>query len=201
MRNRVVVCTILAVALSAAALIAGQDPSTTPASGKVGLISMQQAILATAEGKQAMADLQKKYEPRKEQLQRDQDAINALQDQLQKGVATLSDEEKNRLSRELEEKQRLFKREQEDAQSDFQADNQDIGNRIGLKMVKIIDDYAQKNGYSLVMDLSNAQASVFYVGKGADITEPIVKLYDQANPVTAAATSSPTTSRAAKAKP
>ncbi len=187
MKNRVVIYAIFAGLLSFAAMASAQDPAPTGVGGKIGLISIQQAILATGEGKQAMDELQKKYEPRRQQLQRDQDSITQLTDQLQKQGPTLSDEEVNRLRRELDRKQSQLKREQEDAQSDFQADNQDIGNRIGGKMVNIIRDYAQKNGYSVVMDLSQAQgASVFYAAAGVDITEPIVKLYDQANPVAAA---------------
>lgn len=187
MKNRVVICTILAVLLSFATIAAAQDPAPTGVAGKIGLISIQQAILATGEGKQAMEELQKKYEPRRTQLQRDQDSITQLTDQLQKQGPTLSDEEAGRLRRELDRKQSQFKREQEDAQSDFQADNQEVGNKIGGKMVNIIRDYAQKNGYSVVMDLSQAQgASIFYAAAGVDITEPIVKLYDQANPVAAA---------------
>jgi outer membrane protein len=186
MKNRVVICTILAV-LSFATIAAAQDPAPTGVAGKIGLISIQQAILATGEGKQAFDELTKKYEPRKQQLQRDQDSITQLTDQLQKQGPTLSDEEASRLRRELDRKQNQFKREQEDAQSDFSGDNQEIGNKIGGKMVSIIRDYAQKNGYSVVMDLSQAQgASIFYAAAGVDITEPIVKLYDQANPVAAA---------------
>jgi len=200
MNKRVVICTILASVLSFAALAAAQDPVATGPTGKIGLINIQQAILATAEGKQAMAELQTKYEPRRQQLQRDQDSINQLTDQLQKQAPTLSDEEANRLRRELDRKQSQFKREQEDAQSDFQADNQDVGNRIGQKMVKIINDYAQKNGYELVMD--PAQINIFYAAKGIDITEPIVRLYDQANPVVApAASSAPATAKPAAQKP
>ena len=187
MKNRVVIYTILAGVLSFAGIAAAQDPAPTGVAGKIGLISIQQAIVATGEGKQAFDELQKKYEPRRQQLQRDQDSITQLTDQLQKQGPTLSDEEASRLRRELDRKQNLFKREQEDAQSDYQADFQDVGNKIGAKMVSIIRDYAQKNGYSVVMDLSQAQgASIFYAAAGVDITEPIVKLYDQANPVAAA---------------
>lgn len=200
MKNRVAICTILAGVLSFATLAIAQDPVATGPQGKIGLINIQQAILATGEGKQAMSELQTKYEPRRQQLQRDQDSINQLTDQLQKQTATLSDEEASRLRRELDRKQSQFKREQEDAQSDFQADNQDVGNRIGQKMVKIINDYAQKNGYELVLD--PGQINIFYAAKGIDITEPIVRLYDQANPAAAPAVSAaPATKPAQKSKP
>src|SRR5690348_6553465 len=106
MRNRVVAWTILASALSASALVAGQDPSTGIA-GKIGVINIQQAIASTTEGKAALGELQKKYEPKRLDLQKRQDEISSLTDQLQKQSATLSDDERSRLSRELDDKQRV----------------------------------------------------------------------------------------------
>ena len=195
MRNRVVTCTILAIALSAAAA-AGQDPSTST-NGKIGVINIQQAIAATVEGKAALGELQKKYEPKRLELQKRQDEISSLTDQIQKQSATLSDDERSRLSRELDDKQRIFKRMQEDDQSDWQADNQDAVTRIGQKMVKVINEYAQKNGFALVID--DSQLPVYYVAQGADITEPIVKLYDAANPT--AASAAPAAAKPTAAKP
>lgn len=196
MRNRVVTCTILSIALSAAVLAAGQDPSTS-ANGKIGVINIQQAIASTVEGKAALGELQKKYEPKRMELQKRQDEISALTDQLQKQSATLSDDERNRVTRELDDKQRVFKRMQEDDQSDWQADNQDAVTRIGQKMVKVINDYAQKNGFTLVID--DSQLPVYYVAQGADITEPIVKLYDAANPT--ASSPAPAAAKPSAAKP
>lgn len=187
MRKRAVSGTILAIALSAV-LCAAQDPTAAP--DRLAVINIQQAIAQTAEGKQALDAIAKKYEPKRQALQRQQDEITALQDQIQKQSATLSDDESARLRRELDQKQRLFKRDQDDDSADYQADNQDAVQSIGSKMVKVINQYAQKNGFALVLD--DSQLPVYYVAKGVDITEPIVKLYDQANPVAAAPAASAT---------
>jgi outer membrane protein len=192
-------------------------PATTPATGeKIGVINIQQAIAATAEGKKAFADLQKKYQPRQADLQRQQQEIQNLQDQLQRQQTTLSDAEQVRLSRELSEKQKLFDRAREDAQSDFQQDRQDVISRIGQKMVQIIDDYAKKNGYALILDAqipvylqsqgqsTDAQLPIYYASSDVNISPAIVKLYDQAFPVqTAEATGAEKPAAAAKpaAKP
>jgi Skp family chaperone for outer membrane proteins len=196
MTYKVVAGTIGALALSAL-LAAGQDPTTTTLE-KLGVINIQAAIAATQEGKQASAELQKKYQPKREELQRRQDEITALQDQLQKQGPTLSDDERLRLNRDLDDKQRIFKRMQDDDQSDWQADNQDAVQRIGQKMIKVIDSYAQKNGFTLVLD--DGQLPVYYVAKGIDITEPIIKLYDQTNPAAAPVAEAPAAAHSA-AKP
>ncbi|MBZ5545343.1 MAG: OmpH family outer membrane protein [Acidobacteriia bacterium] len=155
--------------------------------GKVGVINLQEAIANTLEGKKALTDIQKKYQPRQADLQRQQQEIQALQDQLQKQAATLSDEERVRLSRDLDDKQKLFKRATEDATAEYQADNQDALRRMGQKMVRIINDYAQQNGYSLILE--EGQVQPYFVTRDADLTAEIAKRYDAANPVEGAATS------------
>jgi len=160
-------------------------PMIAQAQGKVGVINMSLAIAETAEGKKANADLQKKYQPRQQELARLQSEVQSIQDQLTKQSATLSDDEQRRLSRELEDKQRLLKRSTDDAQSDFSADRDDAVRRIGQKMVRVIGDYAQQNGYALVID--GAQIPVYYAAKDVDLTAEIVRRYDAANPVAAEA--------------
>ena len=110
-----------------------------------------------------------------------QQEIQAIQDQLTKQSATLSDEEQGRLNRDAEEKQKLLKRSAEDAQSDFNHDRDEAINKIGQKMVHVINDYAQQNGFSLVLD--DAQIPVYFASKDIEVTEEIIKRYDAANPV------------------
>ncbi len=195
MRNRVITITGVLGLLLAPALACAQAPAGSP--GKVGVISLQEAIGSTAEGKKAFEDLQKKYEPRRQDLQRQQQEISALQDQIQRQGATLSDEERVRLGRELEDKQKIFKRATEDANADFQADNQDTYRRLAQKMVRILNDYAQQNGFVLVVD--QAQIPVYYVAPQIDLTDEMIKRYDAANPVETASAPPPAPATSAPA--
>jgi outer membrane protein len=186
-------------------LAKGQDPAPAPTTGRIGVINIQAAIANTGEGKKAFADLDKKYAPRRQDLQDQQTAINALQDQLQKQGTTLSDDEQRRLSRELQEKQTHFKRAQEDAQADFSTDSQEVVSRVGQKLVKLVDDYARQNGYSVVIE-ANPQPQqqlplFYYVAPQVDITEEMIKRYDAAYPVTADAGAGSTPGAAAKSPP
>ncbi len=156
-------------------------PLAAHAQGKIGLININAAIGSTEEGKKAIADLQKKYQPRQQELQRLGQEIQGIQDQLSKQPPALSDEEQRRLTRDLEDKQKLLKRSTDDAQTDYNADRDEAIRRIGQKVVRIISDYAPQNGFTLVID--GAQIPVYYATKDIDITEEIVKRYDAANPV------------------
>jgi outer membrane protein len=178
----------LGLALLCPLTVPAQATPSTGAAQRIAVINLQGAIANCAEGKQAFTELQQKYAPRRQDLQQQQQAISQLQDQLQRQSATLSDDERLRLTRDLDDKQRLFTRAQEDAKADFQADSQEIVQRIGKKMVQIIDQYSQQNSIDLVID--DAQLPLYYVAKGADITQEIVKRYDTANPVAASPASS-----------
>jgi outer membrane protein len=205
MRNTITKWTMVVAVLLSPGLLLAQSQNGDDVPQKIAVINIQQAIGATEEGKKALADLQKKYSPLQQDLQQQEKEINALQDRLQNQSSMLSDDEKYQLSRELDTKQRHFKEAQEDARADYQADTQEAIRKIGQKMVKLIDQYAQQHHYALV--LSNQQDVVYYVSKAADITQDIVNLYNQTYPVSSASNSpagssgnSPTASKSSPGK-
>jgi len=167
-------------------VVLGQS-SGTPT--KIGLINIQEAIVSTAEGKKAAADLQRKYQPRQQEIQKLQQEMQAINDQLQKQAATLSEEEQRRLSRDLEDKQKIAKRSTEDAQADFSSDRDEAFRRVGQKMVKVIEDYARENNFTLV--IGSDQVPIYYAVKELDLTEAIVQRYDAANPAGAPVSGGP----------
>ena len=156
-------------------------PLAAHAQGKVGVINFSAAIGSTAEGKKSIAELQAKYQPRKQELLKLQQEIQAIQDQLTRQASTLSDDEQRRLQRDLEDKQKELKRSTDDAQSDYNADMEESVRKIGQKMARVIGDYAQQNGFVLIID--DAQIPIYYASKDIDISAECVKRYDAANPV------------------
>ena len=188
MKNRVsTIALLLCLGVAPTGLLA--QSSEPP--GKIGLVSIQEAILSTAEGKKAMTELQKKYQPRQQEVQKDQQEIQAISDQLQKQAATLSDDEQRRLNRDLEQKQKILKRTTEDAQADFATDRDEMFRRIGQKMVRVINDYARQNGFSLI--IGSDQVPVYYAAKEVELTDEVVRLYDAANPADVPITGGPAT--------
>jgi outer membrane protein len=161
--------------------------AAAPAAGKVGVINVQAAIASTAEGKQAAAELQSQFAPRTTELQNMQKQIEDLRNRLQTGQSTLSDEEKARLSREGDQLTRGFQRKQQEFQDDTNDAQQDVVNRIGRKLVEVLNKYSKDNGYSVVLDDSSQQTPVLFAANQIDITQDIIRLYDQSYPVKTAA--------------
>jgi outer membrane protein len=160
---------------------------STAAPTKVGVINMQAAITGTAEGKQAGAELQSQFAPRQVELQDMQKQIEDDQNRLRTGQTTLSDEEQARLSRDYQTLTRKLQRKSQEDQDDLNDAQQDIVNRIGRKMVDVLDKYAKEGGYAVVLDSSSQQTPIIYEANQIDVTQDLIRLYDQAYPVKAGA--------------
>ena len=150
---------------------------------KIGVINMQAAITGSAEGKQAAAQLQSQFAPRQVELQDMQKQIEDDQSRLRTGQTTLSDEEQARLTRDYNSLTRKLQRKSQEDQDDLNDAQQDIINRIGRKMVDVLDKYAKDGGYAVVLDSSSQQTPIIYEANQIDITQDIIRLYDQAYPV------------------
>jgi outer membrane protein len=163
--------------------------SATPT--KVAIISVQQAILQTKEGQKASADLQAKFMPRRQQLDKKQQDIQALQEQMKKGSATMSEEAKQKLTRDIDSNTKNLQRDGEDFEADVNQEEGKIMQDLGQKMMDVVIKYATQNGYAMVLDVSNQQTPVLWADPSADITTEIIKLYDQAHPGSGAPTAAP----------
>jgi outer membrane protein len=154
---------------------------------KIGIVSMQDVIAGTAEGKQAAALLQSQFAPRQTELQNIQKQIEDDQTRLRNGQTTLNDDEKARIQREGEVLNRTLQRKNQEDQDDLTEAQQDVVNTIGRKVVDILAKYGKENGYAAILDGSSQQTPVVYAAQANDITQDIIRIYDQTYPVKAAA--------------
>jgi outer membrane protein len=195
MKIQAVVPVIAALLMTPA--VWAQAAAPAAAAGKVGVINIQAAIASTAEGKQAAAELQSQFTPRMNELQNLQKQIEDVRNRLQAGQSTLSDEEKARLQREGDTLTRTYQRKQQELQDDTNDAQQDVVNRIGRKLVDILNKYSKDNGYAIVLDDSSQQTPVIYAANQIDVTQDIIRLFDQSYPVKNAGATTPTAPRTA----
>jgi outer membrane protein len=199
-------------ALSAACLVgtaatwAQAAPAAAAATVKtVGIINLRGAIGSTAEGKQASAELQSQFAPRSTEIDALTKQINDLQQKLQASQGKLSQEEETRLTAEGQRLTQRLDRRRNDFQEDATAAQQEVLERIGRKMVDVLDRYARENGFSVVLDTSGQNSPILYASNQVDVTQDIIRLYDQQYPVKTgaapAATAKPATPKPATPPP
>jgi outer membrane protein len=171
---------------SASSPAASAPAPTGPVPTKIGVVNIQQAIQECAEGKKEIDVLQSKFAPKQVELKQQSDDVENLKKQYQTQAEKLSEEEKGRQAKAIDTKQKALQRNYEDAQAEFQQAEQDVINRIGTKMVAVLEKYANANGFAVVLDVSNPQTSpVLWATQGTVITKELVDAYDKENPAAA----------------
>jgi outer membrane protein len=172
-----------AVAQSAAAPAAAAPAAASPT--KVAVINLQRAVLGTAEIQKASNDLQAKYKPRQEALEKLQKELQDLQTQLQNGQGKLTAEKEADLQAEGQQKQRDAQRMSDDLQADVNRDRNQVLQRAQTRMYEVVKKMAEEKGFDVVVDSTNT----FFYKPALDITEDAVKAYDKAYPVAATSAS------------
>jgi outer membrane protein len=186
---------------------AAPPPATQPAPApaapavvgmqKIGLLNIQRAIIECNEGKQAADKLTAQFTPKKKDLESKQQEIEKYQSQLRTQEKTLSDDARTSLTRKLETLSKEFTRANDDFNAEAQQAEGQLINEIGSKIMKVVEDYALKNGYTIVVDVSTQQSPFLWWSSTVEITDDIIKLYNAVTPL-APAPAAPATPPAAK---
>ncbi|MBM3787135.1 MAG: OmpH family outer membrane protein [Acidobacteria bacterium] len=175
----------LAVTFVAASLAVSAQPN------KIGVINLQGAIVQTKDGQKAAKELEARFLPKRQELEKRQGEIAALQNQLRASSNTASEEAKNRLIRDIDAKQKALQRDGEDASGELDQEQQKLFQEIGGKLMAVLDKYASDNGYAVVIDVSSQQSPILFAASAVEITRQIIDIYDKSAPAMAPAATPP----------
>jgi outer membrane protein len=165
----------LALAVCAAGLFS--VPSAM-AQTKVGVVSLQKAILDTAEIKKASNDMQARYKKRQDDLDKANRELSDIQTQLQAAQGKLSAAGEADLTARGQRKEREVKRLDEDLRADVERDRNDVLARAQTRMLDIVKKVSDEKGLDCVIEAS----AVITFKPALDITTDVVAAYDKAHP-------------------
>jgi outer membrane protein len=180
----------LGVAVFAGVLVAGAglaqqaEPPT-----KIAFVYVQKALASTEEGKVRLKELDDWARPRQEELGRLEKEINDLKGELLTRQAAAGSDAVADLNRRLVVKQREFEDKQRLAKRDFEEKQQGLLRELGGKLQEIITKYADQNRYTAVFILNPNDLA--YLATSADITDTVIKLYNEKYPLAANAPAAP----------
>jgi outer membrane protein len=169
---------LTSVAQTPAAPATAAVPSTPVGPAKIAVIAFQVAVGQTNEFQRNFADLQKKWEPKRQELKKLSDDIDASSKTLQTQGTTLSDAERANRAKTIDDKKKQLDRSAEDAQNDFQQEMQELYSGTASKVYDVLSSYAQQNGFTLVLDVAGQQTPVLYALPSLDITKAVIDAYN-----------------------
>jgi len=180
MRHSIALALVLAsgCAFGAAQTPAAAAPAAPAGPSKIAVIAFQLAVAQTNEGQRNFAELQKKYEPREAELKTSNDEIEGLKKQLQDQGATLTEAQRATRSKAIDEKTKKLQRTAQDLRDEGNKEMQEMLNALASKVYDVLSSYAQQQGYTIVLDVSDQQTPVLYAGQSANITKEIIDAYN-----------------------
>jgi outer membrane protein len=185
------------LSLSAIAQTAATHAATAPTgTTKVAVINFQAAVFQTNEGRQNIATLQKKFDPKRTQLKAQADEIDTLKKQLQAAGDKLSDTERETRTKAIDDKEKALQRDGEDASNDYQQAMGQTYQQLAEKVYGVVQSYATQNGFGVVLDASaggqQSTPTVLWANQGTDITKAVIEAYNVKSGVPAPAPEAPT---------
>ena len=169
------------------ALLAGASLTIAAQPSKIAVINLQQAIISTKDGQKAAKDLEAKFMPKRQEIEKRQAEIAALQNQLRASSNTASEDAKNKLMRDIDAKQKSLQRDGEDASAELDQEQQKLFQEVGGKLMAVLDKFASDNAYALVIDVSAQSSPVLFASQSVEITRQVIDLYDKNAPAMAPA--------------
>jgi len=148
------------------------------AQSKVGVINLQRAVLESAEIKKASTELEAKYKPRQQEMEKVQRDLQNIQQQLQSNAGKLTPQAEADLTAEGQRKQRELQRMNEDLQQDVDRERNEILTKSSQKMQQVVQKIAEEKGLDVVVDVSNT----IYFKPALEITSEAIAAYDKAYP-------------------
>jgi outer membrane protein len=181
-RSLALIVTLASGLISSLALSANaQTPAAPAGATKVAVIAFQVAVAQTNEGQRDFADLQKKFDPKRQELKGLSDEVDNLKKQLQAQGDKLSDAERANRAKVIDDKEKKLQREAEDAQNDLQQGMQELYNNLASKVYDVLSTYAAGQGYTVVLDISASQQQapvVLYTAESNNITKAVIDAYN-----------------------
>jgi Skp family chaperone for outer membrane proteins len=143
---------------------------------KVAIINSQKAFETSIEGKKALSQLQDLDTRIKGNLQKQDDAIRLLENRMNTGRLTMTNEALMALQADIDKKTTERKRYEEDQAREAQALAGNLTQKIRGEMVAVIEALSKERGLELVLD--GATSGVVTASPAIDITDEVVKRYD-----------------------
>ena len=146
-----------------------------PGPQKIAVIDMTSALVTTKDGQKAVADLQAKFRPKEQEIQKRGQELQAKQEQYRKAANTLSDEAKANYERDIELMNRNLQRDTADAKQEMDEDQQKILQDLGPKIMQVVNKYAVDNQISIVFDVGGEPNNIRFASSAVDITRELLR--------------------------
>jgi len=160
-----------------------------PEGAKIAFVVLQRVVAESAEGKQASARVQALQQKKVGELNERQKAAQGLQEKLDKSGAVMSEAARVDLTKQVERANVDLQRATQDAQAEVQELQQQLQEEFQRRIAPIIEAVGKEKGLHYIFN--GPDSGLVWADASLDITNDVVKKFDQAKPAAPAAAKPP----------
>lgn len=144
---------------------------------KLAFVDLQKALNLCKAGQDAKERFAKEVEKAEEKLSLKQEELKKLKEILEKQGAMLTEETLKEKEKDYQTRLRDFKRLYEDSQNELKLQDNEVVKEILGELVIVTQEYGKENGFTYIFEKS--ESALIFADEATDITEKILKIYDQ----------------------
>ena len=160
---------ILASLIAAALLLS--STSVLAEGVSIAVLDMQKVVLSSDLGQKAKGEMEKKVSELEKTFKKDEDALAALQEEIEKKSSVWSEEKKQDKSIEFQKLRRDLRAKQDDAKVELKQLQEKQLAPIFKELEAVVKKFADDKGYAIILP---GQA-VLYAIDSVDITDEVTK--------------------------
>jgi outer membrane protein len=164
-------------ALVAGAVLLGLAGGAEAAATRVGFVDVQKVIVRSLAGVAAREQLEKDKATMQKDVEARKAELDKLRDELEKKGLVLSADAKREKEETFQRKVRDLRRLADDLEKELQRKEQLATQKILQELTGLVEKVGKDRGFLLIVE--RRQAGVIYADPEADVTDEIIKLYDQ----------------------
>jgi outer membrane protein len=167
----------IVAALFTAFLICVFSGAVFAADAKIACFDSQKMLYESLAGKDAYKQLSTMKDQRSAELEKKQEKLKTMNEQLQAKSATMTAAAREELEGKYDKELKEYNRALKDAQDDLRRKEMEIMKPFSKDLDEIVKAYCEKNGIDIVFDKQNP--AIFYAGPKIDITTQIMAAFDK----------------------
>lgn len=147
------------------------------AQSRIAYVDVQKVLVRSVAGVAARDQLEREKATMQKEVDARKAEIDRLRDELEKKGLVLSAEAKREKEETFQRRVRDLRRLTEDYQKELERKEQALTQRILQEVTAVVERVGKERGHLLILEKRGA--AVIYGGAEADLTEEIIKAYDQ----------------------
>lgn len=141
---------------------------------KFAYVDVQRALNECDAGKKAKAEFQGRVTSLESRLQRQQNEVQALKDEIEKKGMLMTETERQSKQDQYVAKLKNFERDYKDSKDELQAKDNEMTSKIVHDLAQVIRTLGERDNYTMVME----KGSILWGAPGIDITDQVIRSYN-----------------------